>query len=138
MATAELAGILKPLSFVLLTLTASSLLVESGDTNGVYSPCSDTTVQVSDGFTFGIAFALRTAFFSNSSIQLSPCDRRLSLSNQNAQISVFRPKVDEISLLTINTSSFYPVSPLFPYGSFNSVNFASHFFVWRCRIGLDL
>jgi hypothetical protein len=40
---------------------------------------------------------------------LSPCDRRLALTGQNSQISVFRPKVDEISLLTINTSSFYPV-----------------------------
>ncbi|XP_044463135.1 uncharacterized protein LOC123194066 [Mangifera indica] len=92
----------------LLLLTTSSFLVESGDTNNVYSPCADTTVQIDDGFSFGIAFAQRTSFIYNNSLQLSPCDRRLSLSSANSQIAVFRPKVDEISLLTINTSSFYP------------------------------
>ncbi|KAL0374764.1 UNVERIFIED_CONTAM: hypothetical protein Sradi_3392100 [Sesamum radiatum] len=82
----------------------------SSDTNHVFSPCSDASIQRSDGFTFGIAFAARTAFFFNSSLQLSPCDRRLSLSSANSQVAVFRPKVDEISLLTINTSNFFPDS----------------------------
>lgn len=98
-----------PKMLLMLTSVASWLLAaKSSDTNGVYSPCSDTTVQRSDGFTFAIAFASRASFFYNSSQQLSPCDRRLSLSS-NSQISVFRPKVDEISLLTVNTSSFSPV-----------------------------
>lgn len=99
--------------YVLLTvLTAEmmSLMVQSADNNHVYSPCADTTVQMSDGFTFGIAFASRQSFYFNSSLDLSPCDSRLSLSSGNSQISVFRPKVDEISLLTINTSSFSPDS----------------------------
>ncbi|GKV31956.1 hypothetical protein SLEP1_g40605 [Rubroshorea leprosula] len=95
---------------MLVTVAMTSILVESANTNNVYSPCSDTTVQLSDGFTFGIAFASRQSFFYNSNQQLSPCDRRLSLSSSNSQISVFRPKVDEISLLTINTSSFSPDS----------------------------
>jgi hypothetical protein len=34
-----------------------------------------------------------------------PCDSRLHLSAANSQIVVFRPKVDEISLLTVNSSS---------------------------------
>ncbi|KVI00037.1 hypothetical protein Ccrd_021695 [Cynara cardunculus var. scolymus] len=92
-------------------LSTTPYLVESSsDNNHVFSPCADTTVQESDGFTFGIAFAARTAFFFNSSVQLSPCDRRLSLSSSNSQLSVFRPKVDEISLLTVNSSSFSPDS----------------------------
>ncbi|CAK7342079.1 unnamed protein product [Dovyalis caffra] len=99
---------LNPLLLFFVTITSTLLPVESGNTNHVYSPCADTTVQVSDGFTFSIAFSSRTAFFFNSSLQLSPCDRRLALTNQNSQISVFRPEVDEISLLTINTSSFSP------------------------------
>ncbi|KAH9674275.1 expp1 protein [Citrus sinensis] len=74
----------------------------------MYSPCGDTKVERSDGFTFAIAFASRSSFFLNNSQQLSPCDRRLSLSSSTSQIAVFRPKVDEISLLTINTSSFSP------------------------------
>ncbi|XP_073144895.1 uncharacterized protein [Henckelia pumila] len=78
------------------------------DTNNVYSPCADASVQRSDGFTFGIAFADRSVFFVNVSVQLSPCDHRLSLSN--SQLAAFRPKVDEISLLTINTSNFMPDS----------------------------
>lgn len=86
----------------------SSLLVESDNSNHVFSPCLDTTVAVSDGFTFGMAFASRDSFFFNRTLQLSPCDRRLSLSSSNFQIAIFRPKVDEISLLTINTSNFSP------------------------------
>lgn len=86
-----------------------SLGESSSDSNKVFSPCGDAAVQRSDGFTFGIAFAGRTAFYFNNSVQLSPCDRRLGLAS-NAQLSVFRPKVDEISLLTINTSNFFPDS----------------------------
>ncbi|KAI3822683.1 hypothetical protein L1987_10278 [Smallanthus sonchifolius] len=94
-----------------ITLTTKAYLAESSsDNNHVFSPCADATVEKSDGFTFGIAFAARTAFFYNKSVQLSPCDRRLSLSSANSQLSVFRPKVDEISLLTVNSSSFSPDS----------------------------
>lgn len=100
---------LSPTITLLMLASAWFSAVQSSDTNHVYSPCSDTKVQKADGFTFAIAFAPRTSFFYNSSLQLSPCDRRLSLSSANSQISVFRPKVDEISLLTINTSSFHPV-----------------------------
>ncbi|ESQ45961.1 hypothetical protein EUTSA_v10010660mg [Eutrema salsugineum] len=78
-----------------------------GNTNNVYSPCSDTRIQRSDGFTFGIAFSSRPSFFLNQTV-LSPCDRRLSLAAMNSQLSVFRPKIDEISLLSINTSAFFP------------------------------
>ncbi|KAL3755528.1 hypothetical protein ACJRO7_002562 [Eucalyptus globulus] len=97
---------------LLLASSPSSLRpVESAaDTNRVYSPCADTTVQRSDGFTFGIAFAPRLSFFHNGSLELSPCDRRLSLSSATSQVATFRPKVDEISLLTINTSSFSPAN----------------------------
>ena len=107
------------MTMLLLTLTAMSISisVEGGDNNNVYSPCKDTTVQRHDGFTFGIAFSSKNSFFlnndsKNTSLQLSPCDKRLSLSN--AQLALFRPKVDEISLLTINTSSFSPVIYLPP------------------------
>ncbi|GFZ09251.1 hypothetical protein Acr_20g0010590 [Actinidia rufa] len=97
------------LSIAALTLLLVAWPAESSsDTNRVYSPCADTTVQRSDGFTFAIDFSARSSFFVNSSLQLSPCDRRLSLSS--SQIALFRPKVDEISLLTINTTNFYPDS----------------------------
>ncbi|GER45740.1 expp1 protein [Striga asiatica] len=86
-----------------------SIGVLGDNNNHVYSPCADASVQRSDGFTFGIAFASRASFFFNNS-QLSPCDRRLSLVSANSQVAVFRPKVDEISLLTINTSNFLPDS----------------------------
>uniref|UniRef100_A0A7N0T1N0 Expp1 protein n=1 Tax=Kalanchoe fedtschenkoi TaxID=63787 RepID=A0A7N0T1N0_KALFE len=75
--------------------------------NNVYDPCSDTTVQKSDGFSFGLAFSSKDSFFQNQ-VQLSPCDSRLGLSGKAAKMAVFRPKVDEISLLTINSSSFNP------------------------------
>ncbi|GAB2272633.1 hypothetical protein Dimus_007455 [Dionaea muscipula] len=100
-------GALQFLSIIFATIP---ILIYGGDTNHVYSPCSDTTVQRGDGFTFGIAFASRSSFFFNGSVQLSPCDRRLSLSSSNSQLAVFRPKVDEISLLTINASTFSPDS----------------------------
>ncbi|GLT90151.1 hypothetical protein SLE2022_080970 [Rubroshorea leprosula] len=118
------------LLMMLLTAATTSILVESGDTNNVYSPCADTTVQLSDGFTFAIAFAQRQSFFynGNNSLQLSPCDSRLSLASSNSQISLFRPKVDEISLLTINTSSFSPDSL---YGAGSMVAFAGHKYAAR-------
>lgn len=106
----------RPLVAILIALfSIISLGESSSDTNIVFSPCADASVQRSDGFTFGIVFAARTAFFLNSSVQLSPCDRRLSLSSAGSQVAVFRPKVDEISLLTINTSNFFPVLLLFLY-----------------------
>ncbi|KAL8517630.1 hypothetical protein ACS0TY_015753 [Phlomoides rotata] len=91
----------------IVVFSVISLGESRSDTNKVFSPCSDARVQKSDGFTFGIAFAARTAFSLNNSVELSPCDRRLSLSG-NSQVAVFRPKVDEISLLTINNSNFLP------------------------------
>ncbi|KAH9293882.1 hypothetical protein KI387_040914, partial [Taxus chinensis] len=86
----------------------------SEDTNRVFSPCSDSLVQKKDGFTFGIAFADRDSFYidtqARTKLELSPYDTHLALSSKASQLAVFRPKVDEISLLTINTStgSFSP------------------------------
>ncbi|XP_076949943.1 uncharacterized protein LOC143622769 [Bidens hawaiensis] len=96
------------LLIIAIVTTTPYLVHSSTDNNHVFSPCSDTTVQRSDGFTFGIAFAARTAFFFNSTVQLSPCDRRLSLTSSGSQLAVFRPKVDEISLLTVNNTNFQP------------------------------
>ncbi|KAK1358766.1 ALK tyrosine kinase receptor scd-2 like [Heracleum sosnowskyi] len=74
------------------------------DSNPVYEPCSDTKVKKNDGFTFGLAFAPKETFFLNQT-QLSPCDKRLALV-RSAKVALFRPKVDEISLLSVNTSDF--------------------------------
>lgn len=97
------------LMMIMLTVAVFIVTEASDDTNKVFQPCSDTKIQRSDGFTFGIAFSSRESFFNNKS-QLSPCDRRLSLSSSGSQLSIFRPKVDEISLLTINTTNFQPDS----------------------------
>ncbi|KAK7341546.1 hypothetical protein VNO80_24479 [Phaseolus coccineus] len=83
-------------------------VVDAADTNDVYSPCLDAKVQTGDGFTFGIAFSDKQIFSPDNGPQLSPCDKRLQLTNKGAQIAVFRPKVDEISLLTINRSTSDP------------------------------
>ncbi|KAL3515237.1 hypothetical protein ACH5RR_022139 [Cinchona calisaya] len=81
--------------------------VHAGDTNPEFDPCSDAKVQRMDGFTFGLAFSSRDSLFFNQT-QLSPCDQRLSLSQNSAQLAIFRPKVDQMSLLTINSSTFDP------------------------------
>lgn len=73
------------------------------DTNSVFSPCKDTTVQVGDGFTFGIAFNNNKSAFFQKDVQYSPCDSHLS-SLSSGKLALFRPKVDQISLLTINES----------------------------------
>ena len=95
---------------IMITTSMADMLggAEAGNTNDVYDPCSDSKVQKLDGFTFGLAFSDREKFFSNET-QLSPCDKRLSLSDKRAQLAVFRPKVDEISLLSIDSSAFDPV-----------------------------
>ncbi|KAG6596627.1 hypothetical protein SDJN03_09807, partial [Cucurbita argyrosperma subsp. sororia] len=97
---------------LLLLMTAAA--VEARDSNRIFSPCADTTVEKSDGFTLGLAFATQQKFVFNKTLNLSPCDSRLALTNGNSLISVFRPMVDEISLLTVNTtpsvSNFNPSS----------------------------
>lgn len=96
--------------FLLLVIMMITMKMNANgdDTNHVFDPCSDAKVQKKDGFTFGLAFSSKESFFSNN-VQLSPCDSRLSLSGGNSQLAVFRPKVDEISLLSINSSNFSPV-----------------------------
>ncbi|KAL3538917.1 hypothetical protein ACH5RR_002283 [Cinchona calisaya] len=94
-----------PVFIAVVTMTIST--VHAGDTNPEFDPCSDTKVQRLDGFTFGLAFSSKDSFFFNHT-QLSPCDQRLSLAQNGAQLAIFRPKVDEISLLTINSSTFDP------------------------------
>ncbi|XP_010526940.1 PREDICTED: uncharacterized protein LOC104804369 [Tarenaya hassleriana] len=81
--------------------------VRAVDTNGVFSPCSDVQISKGDGFTFGVVISSKEAFFNNK-IQLSPCDSRLGLASKNAKLALFRPKVDEISLLSIDTTQFSP------------------------------
>ena len=80
-------------------------VADAVDTNEVYSPCSDAKVQKGDGFTFGIAISSKENLYPGQGPQLSPCDKRLGLSQNGAQLAVFRPKVDEISLLTVNRNS---------------------------------
>ncbi|XP_022151466.1 uncharacterized protein LOC111019395 [Momordica charantia] len=107
---------LSPAAAVLLLLmavAAAAAVVQASDDNRVFSPCTDTTVKKSDGFTLGLAFATEQKFVFNRTLKLSPCDSRLALTG-NSLIAVFRPRVDEISLLTVNTSatssSFSPSS----------------------------
>lgn len=82
------------------------------NTNTVYSPCMDTTVLKNDGFTFGLAIASNKSFFLNR-IQLSPCDLRLQDNLRDGKVALFRPKVDEITLLLVNHTEFNPVSIIF-------------------------
>ena len=96
---------------MVMMIMALMIVIEAADTNNVFDPCSDSKVQKSDGFSFGLAFSTKDSFFFNQT-QLSPCDERLSLSGSMAQLSVFRPQVDEISLLSIESSTFDPVSRL--------------------------
>ncbi|XP_051146941.1 uncharacterized protein LOC127262334 [Andrographis paniculata] len=90
-----------------LIITTMMLGAYADDTNPVFSPCEDSKVQKSDGFTIGVAFSAKDSFFFNQT-QLSPCDPRLALSSKGAALALFRPKVDEITLITINSTSFNP------------------------------
>ncbi|KAA8516817.1 hypothetical protein F0562_017072 [Nyssa sinensis] len=94
---------------IALILSILGCFAESNsDTNHVFSPCSDATVQQSDGFSFGIAFAKRTSFFYNNSLQLPPCDRRLSLS---LSLSL-RPTLSSLSSARRSMRSLFSLSTL--------------------------
>lgn len=95
---------------VLVIAVMTMFVADAADTNDIYSPCLDAKVQIGDGFTFGIAFSDKQFFIQDNGPQLSPCDRRLDLTQKGAQVAVFRPKVDEISLLTLNSSTSNLVS----------------------------
>jgi hypothetical protein len=97
---------------VVAVMMVMVFVADGADKNNVFSPCSDAQVQKLDGFTFGLAFSTKESFFFNQT-QLSPCDQRLSLSTKNAQLALFRPKVDETSFLTINSTTFNPVCTSF-------------------------
>ncbi|XP_028102052.1 uncharacterized protein LOC114301293 [Camellia sinensis] len=88
-------------------MTLMMIQAKAWDTNHVFDPCLDAKVQRHDGFTFGLAFSTKESFIFNET-QLSPCDRRLLLAGSTAQLAMFRPKVDEISLLTLNGTQFNP------------------------------
>ncbi|KAK7264359.1 hypothetical protein RJT34_31966 [Clitoria ternatea] len=90
---------------VMVIAMMAMFVADAADNNDVYSPCLDAKVQKGDGFTFGIAFSDKQYFIQDNGPQLSPCDRRLDLASKGAQLAVFRPQVDEISLLTINQSA---------------------------------
>ena len=79
------------------------------DTNVVYSPCMDTTVLKNDGFTFGLAIGSNYSFFVDRT-QYSPCDSRLQGGLSSGHLALFRPKVDEITLLLLNYTELDPVS----------------------------
>ncbi|KAG6619497.1 hypothetical protein I3842_Q094900 [Carya illinoinensis] len=98
-----------PILMVEMVVATVAAVSDAADRNGVQQPCADTKIQRSDGFTFGIAFLSKNNFYNNQSHQLSPYDRRLSLSSLGSQLALFRPRVDEISLLSINTSTFFLV-----------------------------
>ncbi|KAH0934765.1 hypothetical protein HID58_011882 [Brassica napus] len=106
-------GMVKPATLgkvtttIMLLMVMVDVLVGALDNNVVYSPCSDTEISKGDGFTVGVAISSKEAFFLDQ-IQLSPCDSRLGLAAKMAQLALFRPKVDEISLLSIDTSKFNP------------------------------
>ncbi|CAL5377278.1 unnamed protein product [Camellia sinensis] len=88
-------------------MTLMMIQAKAWDTNHVFDPCLDAKVQRYDGFTFGLAFSTKESFIFNET-QLSLCDRRLLLASSTAQLAMFRPKVDEISLLTLNGTQFNP------------------------------
>ena len=102
------------------------------NTNTVYSPCTDTTVLKNDGFTLGLAIASNRSFFL-SRIQFSPCDLRLQDRLRDSKIALFRPKVDEISLLIVNHTEFNPVSIVFSQ-LFDGSWFRNILKVNKCRV----
>ncbi|XP_019096520.1 PREDICTED: uncharacterized protein LOC109130887 [Camelina sativa] len=100
---------LTTMMMMIMMIIVMSVLIGASDNNAVYSPCSDTQISKGDGFTICLAISSREAFFLDQ-VQLSPCDSRLGLAAKMSQLALFRPKVDEISLLSIDTSKFNPVS----------------------------
>lgn len=101
------AGRKEVMKIKLMVIMMITFVTNAIDSNPIHDPCSDTKVQKWDGFTFGFAFSSKESFYDSNQVQLSPCDSRLQLVNQ-AQLAIFRPRIDEISLLTIN-NTFNPV-----------------------------
>ncbi|KAH8969770.1 hypothetical protein BDL97_02G051400 [Sphagnum fallax] len=100
---------------VLLLLVISSSSRGAGgaraeDRNTAFSPCDDTTVLKGDGFTFGLLIGSNASFFlqNNRTTQVSPCSLHPKGNLFSTRLSVFRPKVDEISLLIVNYTQVNP------------------------------
>ncbi|CAI7882794.1 unnamed protein product, partial [Closterium sp. NIES-54] len=90
---------------------AALVLVQAGDRNTVYDPCKDADpVQKGDGFSFAIGFGGMSATWNKS----SPCfAETLQILPPGVEVAVFRPKVDELSLLRINNVSMARINTTF-------------------------
>ncbi|CAI5461032.1 unnamed protein product [Closterium sp. Yama58-4] len=90
---------------------AALVLVQAGDRNTVYDPCKDADpVQKGDGFSFAIGFGGISATWNKS----SPCfAETLQILPPGVEVAVFRPKVDELSLLRINNVSMARINTTF-------------------------
>ncbi|CAN1133559.1 hypothetical protein LINPERHAP2_LOCUS7741 [Linum perenne] len=112
---------------IVVTLSTMNMIVPANaadENNPVFDPCSDSTVAKSDGFTFGLAFSSNESFFMGE-VQLSPCDKRLALAAKHSQLAVFRPQVDELSLLTVSSDTFDPAKAGGCMVAFAGRNFAA-------------
>ncbi|KAF7831254.1 ATP-dependent Clp protease ATP-binding subunit [Senna tora] len=91
-------AILRTLATPLMIVMTAVVTVNAGDANGAYSPCLDSRVDRSDGFSFGIPFASKDKFFYNNTVQFSPSDNTLYFTSSNPQISMLRSKLISSSL----------------------------------------
>nr|VDD35643.1 unnamed protein product [Brassica oleracea] len=102
----EINKILRKITTTIMIMMMVNNLAGALENKVRYSPCSDTQISKRDGFTVGVAISSREAFFLDQ-VQLPPCHSRLGLAVKMAPLALFRPNVDEISLLSIDTISLW-------------------------------
>ncbi|GAQ81596.1 hypothetical protein KFL_000850120 [Klebsormidium nitens] len=103
------------MGFLGAILLLSLVLGAFADDNPVYNPCGDApAVARGDGFTFAVALGSDPTFWHG----LSPCDPNLvqvpEILPSGTSMAVFRPKVDELSLIRFNNISLNNLNNQFP------------------------
>ncbi|KAL3677209.1 hypothetical protein R1sor_027157 [Riccia sorocarpa] len=88
------------------------------DQNTIYDPCNSQPTQIRDAITIGVAFVGDiTTWYNNSDVSLnvlSPCKSPLADKlTKVGFIALFRPQIDQLSLLNIENSSLISLSTTF-------------------------
>ncbi|EFJ23265.1 hypothetical protein SELMODRAFT_415872 [Selaginella moellendorffii] len=108
------------LLLLLALLPIAVILVDAADNNPVFNPCRQLLpVGGKDSISIAVGYTGAPSVWYNNSDpslnQLSPCDNALvAKMPANSRVAVFRPLLDQISMLRTNNASYLDLHTAFP------------------------
>ncbi|KAL2630215.1 hypothetical protein R1flu_014901 [Riccia fluitans] len=115
---ATLEAFIRVLGFHIILITQQKFIQGYVDQNTIYDPCKSQPTLIQDAITIGVAFIGDiTTWYNNSDVRsnvLSPCEAPLADKLTNVGfISIFRPQIDQLTLLNVDNGSLISLSNTF-------------------------